>query len=375
MDLSYRAQIMSKDVAVATVAGNAVTPVREDLLPLFFKRSSSFEDWLRTRAIDIHRTNSRLLKKALRLAERDETELVLSVYAATITDTYWVKPEGSSLAYSDVKFTENYFDDVALTGGGVSEIALLYRNSEDKASMAHTPELTNTGSFEKCWRLIGGEWWMYKRADRLALFSELFVYELGTALGFPMAYYERVDGSTIRSRDFTGGAGVNFEPAASIVGDDDDYGVSYAAFRKLGTEFSDAYLEIIIEAEDDSFTVTALKKGEAWNSYVTQLWDEEKKKNRQKTPEEPKSTMQIAEEKVRSMSQEALKLQEPVDTYSFVCTPGLIKLEDKDFYRVSAYKKKENGTMIYECAYLVECASRKVSYKYNYVTEETELLE
>ena len=245
MDLSYRAQIMSKDVAVATVAGNAVTPVREDLLPLFFKRSSSFEDWLRTRAIDIHRTNSRLLKKALRLAERDETELVLSVYAATITDTYWVKPEGSSLAYSDVKFTENYFDDVALTGGGVSEIALLYRNSEDKASMAHTPELTNTGSFEKCWRLIGGEWWMYKRADRLALFSELFVYELGTALGFPMAYYERVDGSTIRSRDFTGGAGVNFEPAASIVGDDDDYGVSYAAFRKLGTEFSDAYLEII----------------------------------------------------------------------------------------------------------------------------------
>ena len=245
MDLSYRAQIMSKDVAVATVAGNAVTPVREDLLPLFFKRSSSFEGWLRTRAIDIHRTNSRLLKKALRLAERDETELVLSVYAATITDTYWVKPEGSSLAYSDVKFTENYFDDVALTGGGVSEIALLYRNSEDKASMAHTPELTNTGSFEKCWRLIGGEWWMYKRADRLALFSELFVYELGTALGFPMAYYERVDGSTIRSRDFTGGAGVNFEPAASIVGDDDDYGVSYAAFRKLGTEFSDAYLEII----------------------------------------------------------------------------------------------------------------------------------
>ena len=86
---------------------------------------------------------------------------------------------------------------------------------------------------------------MYKRADRLALFSELFVYELGTALGFPMAYYERVDGSTIRSRDFTGGAGVNFEPAVSIVGDDDDYGVSYAAFRKLGTEFSDAYLEII----------------------------------------------------------------------------------------------------------------------------------
>ena len=121
--------------------------------------------------------------------------------------------------------------------------------------------------------------------------------------------------------------------------------------------------------------MTALKKGEAWNSYVTQLWDEEKKRNRQKTPEEPKSTMQIAEEKVRSMSQEALKLQEPVDTYSFVCTPGLIKLEDKDFYRVSAYKKKENGTMIYECAYLVECASRKVSYKYNYVTEETELLE
>ena len=245
MDLSYRAQIMSKDVAVATVAGNAVTPVREDLLPLFFKRSSSFEDWLRTRAIDIHRTNSRLLKKALRLAERDETELVLSVYAATITDTYWVKPEGSSLAYSDVKFTENYFDDVALTGGGVSEIALLYRNSEDKASMAHTPELTNTGSFEKCWRLENGEWWMYKAGNEYEQFSELFIEQLGCQLGFPMAHYE-LSGGYIKTRDFTSGATVNFEPAFGLVGDNEDYVHNYRVFQNISQDLADQYFEIIL---------------------------------------------------------------------------------------------------------------------------------
>ena len=244
MDLSYRAQIMSKDVAVATVAGNAVTPVREDLLPLFFKRSSSFEDWLRTRAIDIHRTNSRLLKKALRLAERDETELVLSVYAATITDTYWVKPEGSSLAYSDVKFTENYFDDVALTGGGVSEIALLYRNSEDKASMAHTPELTNTGSFEKCWKLIDRKWWMYKKASHNEQFSELFVYELGRKLGFNMARYERGEGC-VKSLDFTDGAEVNFEPAMAFMGDDEEYEDVIAKLKEICPQAIPDYIRMI----------------------------------------------------------------------------------------------------------------------------------
>ena len=62
---------------------------------------------------------------------------------------------------------------------------------------------------------------------------------------------------------------------------------------------SDAYLEIIIEAEDDSFTVTALKKGKP-GTVTSHSCGMRKKKNRRKPRKSPKSTMQIAEEKVRS---------------------------------------------------------------------------
>ena len=86
-----------------------------------------------------------------------------------------------------------------------------------RAIDAHrTPELTNTGSFEKCWRYEDGAWWMYKAGTEAERFSELFVYELCKTLGFPVAEYQNC-APYIRTRDFTGGR-LNFEPAAYLVG-------------------------------------------------------------------------------------------------------------------------------------------------------------
>ena len=96
--------IMSKDVAVAKWHDNNLEIINEDLLPLYLKNTGNVEKWLETRAIDCHRANSRLLKKALRLAEKDDVSTVLSVNAATITDNYWIKPIDSELTYADVRF-------------------------------------------------------------------------------------------------------------------------------------------------------------------------------------------------------------------------------------------------------------------------------
>lgn len=54
--------------------------------------------------------------------------------------------------YEDIRFKENYFSELALRGDPDS-----FSNRPSR-----TPELTNIGSFEKCWKLIDGEWWMYK---------------------------------------------------------------------------------------------------------------------------------------------------------------------------------------------------------------------
>jgi len=229
--------LMSGDIKTADIRDGIVTPVNDRLLPMHLKNNRSFKEWLEVRAIDTHRTNSRLLKKALRLTTADDIEIVLKVKAATITDNYWFKPDGSDLKYEDVRFKENMFDKLALYGDPDS-----FNNGH--ASNSHTPELTNIGSFEKCWRIIDGEWWMYKRGSELELFSELFIYELGKSLGFNMAHYEPDDGY-IRSRDFTQGASVNFEPAVGITGKDEDYDLNYESLKALCENSAADYIRMI----------------------------------------------------------------------------------------------------------------------------------
>ncbi|MBQ2725488.1 MAG: hypothetical protein IJF78_07270, partial [Clostridia bacterium] len=82
-------EILSGDTLVAVWQNNTLTVQNESLLPLYLKRISNADLWLETRAIDSHRANSRLLKKALRLAEKDDISTVIHVYGATITDNYW----------------------------------------------------------------------------------------------------------------------------------------------------------------------------------------------------------------------------------------------------------------------------------------------
>lgn len=108
--------IMSKDIAVAEWQDNNLEVINENLIPLYLKNTGNVSKWLETRAIDCHRANSRLLKKALHLTEKDDTSTVLSVNAATITDNYWIKPIGSDLVYADVRFDNDYFANLALTG-------------------------------------------------------------------------------------------------------------------------------------------------------------------------------------------------------------------------------------------------------------------
>jgi hypothetical protein len=219
---------------IAIVRDGLLTETDPALLPLFLKRTGDVEGWLIGRAIDSHRTNSRLLKKALRLSAANDAELVLRVNAATVTDTYWFRECSVSLSWEDARFKANYFDKLALRG------------DPDSFNLPYspTPELTNIGSFEKCWRLENDKWWMIKQGNELERFSELFICGLGKALGFPMAEYLPENG-TIKSPDFTCGASVNYESAEGIVGDNEDYGQNFEGLLALSPALAEQYLQII----------------------------------------------------------------------------------------------------------------------------------
>ena len=205
---------------------------------MYLVNTGNFIRWLETRAIDPHRANSRLLKKALRFQEKDDVNTVISVYAATITDNYWIKPFASTLTYKDVRFDNDYFAGLALRGDYDSF------NKTANSKKTHTPELTNTGSFEKCWRLKNGEWWMVKTADHKQQFSEIFIYELGKYLGLNMAEYIRGTKS-VMTKDFTGNGKYNFEPAYGFMGENEDYTAVIYKLREIAPQTIPDYVRMI----------------------------------------------------------------------------------------------------------------------------------
>ena len=233
-DIHYSADLMSGNQIVGHIQSRHVIPVCKELLPLCFTHGGDAAEWLEHRAIDDHRTHSRLLKKVLRLKERDNVSTALHFNAVTITDNYWVRPTGSSLTWEEARFHGNDFSDLALTG----------KLSDFSKKPSRTPELTNTGSFEKCWRYEEGSWWMYKTGTEQERFSELFVYELCRALHFAAAVYKPA-GSFIKTQDFTGGT-LNFEPAAYLMQDDEDYAANYEMLQSFGQKIADSYVEILL---------------------------------------------------------------------------------------------------------------------------------
>jgi hypothetical protein len=233
--------LMSRDKEIAQIVNDDLVPIEVGLLPLYLQRNGSLVEWLESRAIDRHRTNSRLLKRVLRLTNADDAEVSMRVNGSTITDTYWIKlDEETSIEYCQVRFSQNYFDNLALLGDPDS----FNQVNRPEIINSRTPELTNIGSFEKCWRLENGQWWLYKLGNQLEVFSELFIHELGSLMGFSMAYCEAWD-KGIKSRDFTNGAKLNYEPARSLVGDEVDYVFNYNRIKELNKAMAREYLDIL----------------------------------------------------------------------------------------------------------------------------------
>lgn len=116
--------------------------------------------------------------------------------AVTITDNFWIRQSGSNESYEDVRFKENLFADVVLEGklDAFSDGRWQHPSS--------SPELTNVGSFEKCWRFENDTWWMYKRGDGSEQFAELFTAAVIECLGYAGTKYY-LTSTGVKSKDFT----------------------------------------------------------------------------------------------------------------------------------------------------------------------------
>lgn len=226
----YSGYIMNKDLKVARVDNNSVTEIIDNkMCPIFVLRTKDFESWVMSRTIDSHRTNSRVLRKMLRLKDPDSLDIAMKAKCRTITDSFWFKEDNLDITFKDLKFKEDLLKDVALHGKSTS--LELKKNTL-------TPELTNIGSYEKAWVLKSNDcWYLRKKATDLELLSEIFVYRLCKFLKYPCVAYKRVDKlSVIECKNFVRDEEW-FEPAHSYIGMDEDYFKNYDILQKFEIMF------------------------------------------------------------------------------------------------------------------------------------------
>ncbi len=105
-----------------------------------------------------------------------------------------------------------------------------------------SPELTLTGSYEKCWKKINNHWWLYKKENNNEKFSELFAYQIAELLDIDTVKYELDDGY-IRCENLA--SIYNFEPMASLCDDDDSYQRVFDTLYKISESIAVSYLKLM----------------------------------------------------------------------------------------------------------------------------------
>jgi len=221
---------MRGDTPVAKVHDDKITSLTP-AAPLYLQSQNSFPNWLKDRGADLTRSNMRIILKQFGLPQQDISAAVRMVNAASVTDSFWIKPHGSSLSYEQITFKKDIYAKAALCGD--PDIFLL-----DKT---HTPEMTNIGSFNKGWKLVKGKWHLYKSGTELEIFSELFTAKLARHIGLNGVNYF-IDEGFIVCESFVA-APWDFEPAKSIIGDNCDYQHVYPIMEAHG--LAKEYMDII----------------------------------------------------------------------------------------------------------------------------------
>lgn len=230
--LELSGYIMSKDDVVAEFNKNELIYIDEKRAPFIIKRTRDLTSFLSSRILDTSRTNARLLKRIMNIHTEEEYVIALKNHATSVTDDYWFRSKNSRLKYKDVSLESDIYNEISLKG------ELLYFPKEAKLS----PQYSLLGSYEKCWKLISNEWWMYKKGTKEEIYSELIASKISTLLSIPTAYYE-LDEGYIRTKNFA--SLYNYESLSALCGDNDSYEYVFNALFNLNKNLALDYLKII----------------------------------------------------------------------------------------------------------------------------------
>ena len=147
---------------------------------------TAFNDWWTDRSIPASRSG---IREALEILEISNTKLLLlRCYGLSLSDQYWIKPEGSNLTWEDINFFDNPFSDDI---GDVLFGAPKHANELNLSS----PDNTSDGFLKKRWKIIDGKRCLIKGGSnpfRQQPFNEVIATEIMARLNIPHVPYALV---------------------------------------------------------------------------------------------------------------------------------------------------------------------------------------
>lgn len=230
--------LMNRDTEVGIFNGEylQIFPGREALAPLCFSRSRwPLSKWADIRVLDVSRPNAKKLLRFFDLEYSQPTEILLKNHAVCLTDSYWVRKEHEQLTWEAVKPDTDILAPLALYG----------MLEEDVTSDIRSPELTNTGSYEKAWMKVNGIWSLIKHGTLEECFTEVLVSGIAGLLALDCTRYALdMESCTVSCQDFTQGH-LNLEPMSYVVDDDIDYAKSFEWLECQDRSLTRSYLDML----------------------------------------------------------------------------------------------------------------------------------
>lgn len=142
-----------------------------------------FNDWWTDRSIPASRSG---IREALETLDIASTKMLLvRCYGLSLSDQYWICPEGTNLTWDEINFFENTFSD------DIGDV-LFGTKKKDNAFDFSSPDNTSDGNLKKRWKIIDGKRCLVKGGSnpfRQQPFNEVIATGIMERLGIPHIPY------------------------------------------------------------------------------------------------------------------------------------------------------------------------------------------
>lgn len=147
---------------------------------------TELNQWWTDRSIPASRSG---IQEALEVLEIANTKLLLlRCYGLSLSDQYWIKPDGSDLTWDDINFFDNSFSD------DIGDV-LFGTPKKGNALNFSSPDNTSDGFLKKRWKIIDGRCCLIKGGSnpfRQQPFNEVIATKIMERLDIPHVPYTLV---------------------------------------------------------------------------------------------------------------------------------------------------------------------------------------